>query len=127
MPSGTCSAKSKAECLAGFYHSGLLWSLEVLAWRPEYLSRVALILAELNLSPLPDNMGNRPLGSLRTALLPWLPQTLATVKERRIAVETVLRDFPEIGWKLLLELLPAHHGSSSPNQRPVWRDWIPPG
>lgn len=110
----------------GFYHSGLLWSLEVLAWKPEYLSRVALILAELNLSPLPENMGNRPLGSLRTTLLPWLPQTLATVAERKTAVETVLRDFPEIGWKLLLELLPEHHGSSSPNQRPVWRDWIPP-
>lgn len=110
----------------GFYHSGLLWSLEVLAWKPEYLSRVALILAELDRSPLPENMGNRPLGSLRTTLLPWLPQTLATVAERKAAVETVLRDFPEVGWKLLLELLPAHHGSSSPNQRPVWRDWIPP-
>ncbi|MFA6287654.1 MAG: SIR2 family protein [Opitutaceae bacterium] len=109
-----------------FYHSGLLWSLEVLAWKPEYLSRVALILAELDRSPLPDNMGNRPLGSLRTTLLPWLPQTLATVAERKVAVETVLRDFPEVGWKLLLDLLPAHHGSSSPNQRPVWRDWIPP-
>lgn len=110
----------------GFYHSGFLWSLEVLAWQPEYLSRVALILADLDRSPLPDNMGNRPLGSLRTTLLPWLPQTLATVAERKVAVQTVLRDFPDVGWKLLLELLPEHHGSSSPNQRPVWRDWIPP-
>lgn len=110
----------------GFYHSGFLWSLEVLAWKPEYLSRVALILAELDRSPLPDNMGNRPLGSLRTILLPWLPQTLATVTERKVAVETVLRDFPDVGWKLLLKLLPEHHASSSPNQRPVWRDWIPP-
>jgi len=110
----------------GFYHSGLLWSLEVLAWRSEYLSRVALILAELDELPLPDNLGNRPLGSLRTTLLPWLPQTLATLAERKSAVETVIRDFPKAGWKLLIELLPDSHGTSSYNQRPVWRDWIPP-
>lgn len=110
----------------GFYHSGVLWSLEVLAWKPELLNRVALILAELDQIPLPENLGNRPMNSLRTTLLPWLPQTLATVAERKTAVETVIRDFPDTGWKLLMELLPESHSSSSYNQRPLWRDWIPP-
>ncbi len=108
-----------------FHHSGILWSLEVLAWKPELLNRVALILAELDQLSLPQNIGNRPIGSLRTILLPWLPQTLATIAERKTAVETVIRDFPETGWKLLLELLPEHHGVSGYNQRPLWRDWIP--
>src|SRR5437879_1520222 len=33
------------------YHHGLLWALEVLAWSPDYLSRVAICLAQLAALP----------------------------------------------------------------------------
>jgi len=109
----------------GFYHSGLLWSLEVVAWKPEYLNRVALVLTDLTQFPLPENMGNNPLASLRSIFLPWMPQTTANVEQRKVAVQGVIHTNAETGWKLLLALLPEGHSTTSPTQRPQWRDWIP--
>ncbi len=109
----------------GFYQSGFLWSLEVLAWKPEYLNRVALILSELTAFPLPENMGNNPLASLRNIFLPWMPQTTASIEQRKVAVQGVIQANPETGWKLLLQLLPESYSTTSRTQRPQWRDWIP--
>jgi len=109
----------------GFYQSGILWSLEVLAWNPNHLNRVALILADLDQFPLPENMMNRPLNSLRSTFLSWLPQTAADIPGRKAAISTLMVEYPAVAWKLLLELLPETHSVGSPTQRPVWRDWIP--
>lgn len=106
------------------YHCGLLWALEVLAWHPDYLSRVCLILARLSAFSLPQNIANTPLNSLRTIFLTWMPQTLATVEERRAAIQNVVEAEPEIGWRLLLEVLPEGHQTGSYNPKPVWRDWF---
>lgn len=106
------------------YHCGLLWALEVLAWNPDYLNRVCVCLARLASYTLPRNMGNKPAATLRTIFLAWLPQTLANVDARRIAVEKVIEENPEVGWNLLLAILPDTHQSSSNNPKPVWRDWI---
>lgn len=107
------------------YHCGLLWALEVLAWCPDYLSRVSVALAQLAHFPLPQNVGNNPMATLRSIFLTWFPQTLASVDARRAAVESVIEDDLEIGWKLLLEILPDNHQCGSPNQKPAWRDWFP--
>ena len=106
------------------YHCGLLWALEVLAWNPDYLNRVCVCLARLATYKLPRNMGNNPAATLRTIFLTWLPQTLANVDARRIAVEKVIAENPEVGWNLLLAILPDTHQIGSYNQKPVWRDWI---
>jgi hypothetical protein len=106
------------------YHCGLLWALEVLAWYPDYLCSVSIILAQLASYPLPKNLGNNPLDCLRSIFLTWLPQTLGTIEQRRVAVEKVIEENAETGWQLLLELLPAAHQSGSYNQKPVWRDWL---
>ena len=109
----------------GFYQSGLLWSLETLAWNPALLTRVVLLLAELEAFPLPENMMNRPLNSLRAIFLAWLPQTAADIQARTAAVRAVAKDNSAVGWKLLLALLPESHSVGSNNPRPLWRDWIP--
>lgn len=109
----------------GFYQSGLLWSLEVLAWNPDFLNRVVLILADLDQFPLPDNMMNRPLNTLRSIFLAWLPQTAADNTARRTAIGAVMNEHPGVAWRLLLELLPESHSVGSYNPRPLWRDWIP--
>lgn len=106
------------------YHCGLLWALEVLAWNPDYLNRVCVCLARLTTYTLPHNMGNTPAATLRTIFLTWLPQTLANVDARRIAVEKVIEENSEVGWNLLLAILPEHHQTGTYNQKPVWRDWI---
>lgn len=108
------------------YHAGLLWSLEVLAWSGDHLNRVATALARLARFPLPQNMGNNPLATLRAIFLTWLPQTLANVEARKAAVECVIDEDREIGWKLLLDVLPEGHSVGNYNQKPHWRDdWFP--
>lgn len=107
------------------YMCGLLWALETLAWSPEFLSRVAVILADIASIDPGGNWANRPSNSLADIFLPWHMQTTAPFEKRKSAVEAVIREQPIVGWKLLLALLPHNHGFTSGCHRPVWRDFIP--
>jgi hypothetical protein len=108
------------------YHVGILWALEMLAWSGDHLNRVATILTRLAQFPLPQNMGNNALATLRGIFLPWLPQTLASVEARKAAVQCVVSEDAAIGWKLLLDILPESHQVGHYNQKPHWRDdWFP--
>jgi len=107
------------------YMCGLLWALETLAWSPEFISRVSVILADIALIDPGGNWANRPLNSLADIFLPWHVQTTSPFEKRKSAVEAVLREQPGVGWKLLLALLPHNHGFTSGCHRPVWRDFIP--
>lgn len=107
------------------YMSGLLWALERLAWDAEYLTRVVLILGELAAIDPGGQWGNRPAHSLTTILLPWLPQTCAPLEKRVAAVAALINELPEVGWKLLLSLLPSSHQTSSGTSKPTWRETIP--
>jgi len=107
------------------YMSGLLWALETLAWSPEFLSRVSVILADIASFDPGGNWANRPSNSLAGIFLPWHMQTTAPFEKRKSAVEAVIREQPIVGWKLLLALLPHNHGFTSGCHRPVWREFIP--
>ena len=107
------------------YMTGLLWALETLAWDGEYLTRCLVILGELGARDPGGNWSNRPSNSLTTILLPWFPQTCASLEKRKAAVTTLLREVPAVGWKLLLDLLPSAHGISSGSRKPAWRQTIP--
>lgn len=105
--------------------TGLLWGLENLAWTEDCLARVCLILAELASKDPGGNWANRPINSLKTILLPWLPQTLANKDKRVKAVKPVARDFPDIAWQVILAMLPSQHSTSSGSHKPKWRTPIP--
>lgn len=107
------------------YMSGLLWALETLAWSPEFLSRVSVILADIASFDPGGSWANRPSNSLADIFLPWHVQTTAPFEKRKSAVDAVIREQPVVGWKLLLALLPHNHGFTSGCHRPVWRDFIP--
>lgn len=114
---------------AGFggrnYLTGLLWALETLAWDETYLIRTIVILGELaNVDP-GGNWANRPSNSLSTILLPWMPQTTASVEKRKTAVATLLDENQNVAWDLLLSLLPQKHQVSNGARRPAWREFIP--
>jgi hypothetical protein len=109
------------------YLTGLLWSLEGLAWSPQLLVRVVVILGELAAHDPGGNWTNRPSNSMATIVLPWLPQTLATADKRLAAVKTVLREQPQIGWRLILQLLPGRQTISTGTHRPHWLKTIPDG
>ena len=107
------------------YMTGVLWALETLAWHKDYLSRATLILGRLAEIDPGGRWGNRPSNSLTTIFLPWLPQTCAPLGIRKVAVEKLLKECPQVAWKLLLALLPSSHQVSSGSRRPSWREFIP--
>jgi len=107
------------------YMSGLLWALETLAWDADLLSRVVICLGELAARDPGGQWANRPANSLNTIFLPWLPQTCAPIVKRVAAVRILLTELTDIGWKLLVSLLPQHHSVSLGTRRPTWRTTIP--
>jgi hypothetical protein len=111
--------------MGGTYISGLLWALETLAWDADHLSRVIVCLGGLAARDPGGRWSNRPANSLTTILLPWLPQTCAPVAKRGSAIAALLVELPNIGWKLLVSLLPQSHSTSSGSRRPAWRPTIP--
>lgn len=107
------------------YLTGLLWALEGLAWEEQFLVRVCVSLGELASHDPGGQWGNRPSNSLRTILLPWMPQTLASVEKRKVAVQTLLNEWPNIAWNLIIQFLPGQHQSTSGSYKPNWRKVIP--
>ena len=105
------------------YHSNLLWALETLAWSPEYLSRVAEILARLARLDPGGRYANRPKNSLRSIFLLWLPQTNATCMQRLAVIDRLRRVEPMQAWNLMLGIFPKGYDTSSYNPRPKWRDF----
>ncbi len=94
------------------YHLGndLLWALERIAWKPEYLPRAACILLELHRigKPWAQNIGNNPLSSLHQALSTFCPQTSANTQERLAVYEKLAVDFKVDALDIFLELLDQH-------------------
>lgn len=109
------------------YITGVLWALETLAWHPDYLGRATLLLGDLASIDPGGTWANRPLNSLTDIFLPWISHTLADLPTRKAALESLLREHPDLAWKLLLTLLPSYHGSTSGTRKPVWRSFIPSG
>jgi hypothetical protein len=106
-------------------HAGLLWALELLAWSPQYLSQATRSLARLAQLDPGGTTANRPKNSLREIFLPWLPHTTADLSQQMTALDGLVRTTPEVGWALLIHLLPIGHTTSFGTKRPVWRDWAP--
>lgn len=124
-PFDTLFAQEGSGIFGGNYMTGLLWALETLAWDADLLARVVVVLGELAARDPGGNLGNRPAGSLSTILLPWFPQTCAPIRKRKAAVETLIRELPDIAWRLVLALLPGSQQGSFGSRKPVWREIIP--
>ena len=107
------------------YLTGLLWALETLAWDEQYLSSITVILGELATIDPGGSWANRPINSLITIFLPWLPQTISSIEKRKAAIKALNREQPKICWALILKLLPNQHQTSSGSRKPVWRNTIP--
>lgn len=108
-------------------HIRILWALEALAWDPKYLNRTAIVLAKLaEIDPDPaSRMVNRPINSLRTILLSWSPNTYASLSQRIACLDLIIAACPDVGWQLLVKLMPQSQDTSSPTQKPKLRDSAP--
>lgn len=104
------------------WHSGLLWALETLAWAPNLLAKVALLLAQLSHIPLKGNWGNKPSGSLFGLFRSWLPQTAAGLPERIKILDLLIKNDSEAAFCILEGLMSPGHQTAMPAARPKWRE-----
>ncbi len=98
-------------------HTGVLWALETLAWDPRWFRRACLILARLAEIDPGGKLVNRPANSLVDILLLWKPSTLATPEARLAMLDEILARHADIGWNLVLRLLPGATTSTSGTSR----------
>ena len=106
---------------SGSNHTGLLWALEGLAWLPEYLKEISLILLKLSRLDPGGKIMNRPINSIVEIFKPWHYQTLASYVERMEVLKYITEKERETGWTLLIRMLPEHHGIGHPTQKMRWR------
>jgi len=105
------------------HHAGLLWALELLAWSPLHLGRVASILAALARMDPGGSWANRPKSSLHEIFLSWRHHTTVEVDTKIYILKALLIKEPDVAWKLLVSLLPSGHEISKPTHIPRWKDW----
>ena len=108
----------------GAHHTELLWSLEILAWSPRHIARVAQLLARLaRLDPPGSRYANRPYQSLLNIFRLWMPQTSANLDERLRVLDGLRKTEPKIAWRLLGALLPGGYDVATPAPQSRWRDF----
>lgn len=106
------------------YLSGLRWALVDLAWDVSYCARACSLLvklASMEQAAMPDDR-NSCISAIVGIMLPWRPQTMVPAQTRYKIIENALVDDPEIGWKILRELLPDKTTSQISHQLPRWRE-----
>ena len=103
--------------VTGYTH-GLLWSLELIAWNPEYIMEVFDIFGKLG------KFDDKVVETMSRILLPWYPQTKADISLRKATLEMVLKEYNDIGWKLLMQLMPNKQTYSFPTYKPKWNNII---
>jgi hypothetical protein len=104
---------------------GLLWALERLAWAPDYLSDVAVILTRLASIDPGITSGNNPSSSLAEIFKPWHPQTNADTDRKLAALDAARQADSATAWRVMRTLLPTNRGIAIPTSRPEWRTWAP--
>lgn len=104
------------------WHAGLLWALEIAAWAPRRLPRVALILAQLCRVPMEGNWVNSPGESLLNLVRAWLPQTAASLEDRLKVLDLLVQKEPDVAFELLKGILGHRSQFATPSSRPKWRD-----
>lgn len=102
-------------------HTGLLWALEELAWDSDYLIDSTLVLSKLSALDPGGRLSNRPFNSLTEIFKPWHYQTLATFEERFEAIKEIILAEKDIGWSLLLRMLPESRGVGYYTHKMRWR------
>lgn len=100
----------------------ILWALECLAWNPKYLARVSRILAWLSRWEPDDNWANKPEESLAAIFRSWMPQTAALLRQRLATLELLIKEFPEVAWKLCVDDIKPGPRFGASTYRPRWRN-----
>lgn len=103
-------------------HVAFLWALETVAWNSKHLARAVECLAKLSLLDPGGKTSNRPLASLKEIFVPWVRNVDATLTYKRDVLRNLIVEVPDIAWRLLEQLLPGHHETSTPTALPRFRE-----
>ena len=101
--------------------TGLLWALECIAWNPDFLSRACIVLAQLSRIEIDDNWLNHPAKSLAGILRSWMPQTAASLADRKAVLAMLVKRFPPVAWELCVAEIRIGQHFAMDNYRPRWR------
>lgn len=104
---------------------GIIRSLEILAWTPEFFKHACIILAQLATFDIKTAWRRSPVNSLRSILMPWLPHTLASISDRIRVLNIICEDYPDFAWEFLPDLLPDSHVSITRTTTPKYLTSIP--
>lgn len=104
-------------------HTGLLWALETLAWSESHAALTVTVLARLAEIDPGGRLSNRPFASLVGIFRPWWPQTCLSADRRLAVLDAVRKNHPDIGFELMLGLLPSPHAIGSASHTPTFRNW----
>lgn len=97
----------------------LIWSIESLAWDESYLVTCVRCLGEVaSVLHLSEDKSKIAIKAIRDILLPWHPQTLASLDTQKNAVQALVVDMPEIGWAVIQRLLPEGSSMSAGTPKP---------
>jgi addiction module HigA family antidote len=103
------------------YRTGLLWALENIAWSPLYFPRTVRVLAQLSRVKIDDNVSNKPISSLSAIFRGWMPQTAAALETRVAALDSLVREYPDIAWQILCQQFNGEDRFGHYNHKPRWR------
>ena len=110
--------------MGGCLFSGLLGGLECISWNLKYTSQAVFALGKLASNDPSGKWSNRPYNTIKEIFKGWLPQTKASLDERLKIIDSLIRYKSDLGWKLLIDLLPERGGSVSiPIHEPNFREW----
>ena len=98
-------------------------ALAMLAWDPALLAAVGMALATFARLAPKDERRPSPDDDLVRVLLPWYPQTAASV-EQQLDLLTRLQDRePDVAWNVLLKLVPNAVQATTDTPHPRYRAW----
>ncbi len=102
-------------------HHHLLWALEALAWDAKYFKRSVKALCVLSRLDPGGEVSNRPFNSLISIFRLWMPQTEVSSDVRFRVLEEIISVYPDLGWDLLVSLLPKSYDMGFYSYRYRWR------
>lgn len=99
-----------------YYTAGLYSSLQLIAWQDRYLVITCMTLAKLS------EYDKKAKDIIIGILLPWFPQTKASIDTRKAAIKNIFKEFPLLGKEVLIELMPNKRTIASPSYKPKWNN-----
>ena len=104
------------------YIYGIIWSVQVLAWEENHLIKCVRCLGEMSEKLTNKKHSETVINAISSILLPWHPQTMASIDKQKSAVHALLKETHECGWLVIKALLPGATTVTGETPRPKYTE-----